>query len=106
MYAALLFHRSLSDRDQLANILRARVTQVDHDVRVDVRDLGVPFAKALEATLIDKSSRADAFYLLEDRAGARMPLEPGMSAATPTQVLLEDALQVGLIPTRKIERGR
>ena len=106
MYAAFLFHSSLSDRDQLANILRGRVTQVDHDVRVDVRDLGVAFAKALEPTLIDKSSRADAFNLLEDRTSARMPLEPGMATAAPTQVLLEDALQVALICTRKIERGR
>src|SRR5262245_46150990 len=106
MYAAFFFHSSLRDRDQLANIFRGRVTQIDHDVRVDVRDLGVAFAKALEPTLIDKSSRADAFYLLEDRTRARMPLEPGMAAATPTQVLLEDALQVGLISTREIEGGR
>src|SRR5512132_2125905 len=69
-----------------------RVTEVDHDVGVDVRDLCIAHAMALETALIDKTAGADPFDLLEDGAGARMPIEPGMTGATPTEVLLHDAM--------------
>ena len=63
----------------IAHVLRGGVAEVHHDVRVHVRDLRVADAMAFEAALINEPAGADAFDLLEDRAGARMPVEPGMS---------------------------
>src|SRR5688572_9514108 len=78
---------------------RRGVTEVDQNVRVDERDLRVPDAMALEAALIDKTTGADPFDLLEDRPGAGMPIEPGMPCATPAEVLLHDAMHhVRILP--------
>src|SRR5215212_10691569 len=101
-----LAHGGLRMPDQRDHVGRGRVTEVDHDVRVDVRDLGVPDAEPLEAALIDESAGADPLDLLEDRAGARMPLEPGMPSAAPAQVLLHDAVHDGGIAALELERGR
>jgi len=47
MNATVLLDGRLRNRDQLPHVLRRRVAEIDHDVGVDVRDLGVPVAKAL-----------------------------------------------------------
>ena len=104
VHAALSLDGVLRDADQLANVLRGGVAQIHHDVRVDVRDLRVADAKSLEPALVDEPAGADAFDLLEDRAGARMPIEPRVLAAAPAQVLLQNALQHRLIGAREPER--
>src|SRR5258706_8377693 len=106
MNTAVLLDGCLRNGDQFANILRRGVPKIHHDVGVDVRDLGIAVAEALEPTLIDESPRPYAFHLLEDRSGARVPLEPGMPASTPAQILLENALERALIGARELERGR
>src|SRR4051794_11806906 len=60
----------------------------------------------LQAALIDEPSRADPFDLFEDRSRAGMPVEPGMFAATPAQVLLENLVQLVLIAALELERRR
>jgi hypothetical protein len=68
------------------------VTQVHHDVGVNVRNLSVSNAETFEPALVDQSSCTDAFDLLEDRACARVNVEPRVTGATPTQVLLHDSM--------------
>src|SRR5687768_1827391 len=53
----------LREGDQLADVLRRGGAEVDHDVRVDVGDLRVADAVALEPALVDQPSRADALDL-------------------------------------------
>src|SRR5204863_10197476 len=100
-----LLDPTLRSRDQLSNIGRGRMAQVDHDVGVHVRDLGVADAKALHSQLIDEPSCPDAIDLLEDRARAGMPLEPWVLAAAPAEVFLHDALQDIRISFRQLERS-
>ena len=88
----LLAHHGLRVPDQRDDVSARRMAEVHHDVGVDVRDLGVADAKALEPALIDEPAGADALDLLEDRTGARVPVEPGMPAAAPAQILLHDAV--------------
>src|SRR5688572_25094088 len=86
---------------------RRGVTEVDQNVRVDERDLRVPDAMAFESALIDKTTGAHSFDLLEDRSGAGMPIEPGMTRATPAEVLLHDAMHhVRLLPLELEGRGQ
>src|ERR1700722_7123403 len=46
MLSKLFEHRLLGDDDQFTHVARRGVAQVDHDVRVDVRDLGIAVAVA------------------------------------------------------------
>ena len=73
---------------------------------MDVRDLRVADAVALEAALIHQPPRAHALDLLEDRPGAGMELEPGMPRAAPAQVLLHHAMHDGPVAARELERRR
>src|SRR5205085_5791036 len=82
-------HGLLSLGNQLANVLRGRTAQVDHDVGMDVGDLGVSHSMSFHSALVHQSSRADALDLLEDRASARMPVEPRMPTAAPAEILLQ-----------------
>src|SRR5581483_6012610 len=106
MHATPLFDPLLRDRDELANVARRGAAEVDHDVRVDVRDLRVAVTKPFEPALIDQSAGADAFLLLEDRARARMPIEPRVPAAAPTQILLQNSVHRSLIAALELERRR
>src|SRR5918912_1238397 len=63
-------------------------------------------SEALEPALVDEAPRADAFDLLEDRAGARVPVEPRVARAAPAQVLLQDAMHRGGVARRQLERRR
>jgi len=87
-----IFNCLLSDRDQFANILCCGLTQIDHDVGVDVRYLSITVPESFQAALIYEPPRPNALDLLENRTGARMELEPGMSASAPAQILLHDAM--------------
>jgi hypothetical protein len=97
MEAKSIFDRLLSDRDQLANILRGCLAEVDHDVRVNVRDLSITVSKSFQPALIHESAGTDSLDLLEDRPGAWVELKPGMSASSPAQILLHDAMHHGSI---------
>src|SRR5215213_1472527 len=93
-------------RDQRANIGGRRATEVHHDVRVNVRDLRVANPKPLQAALVDQATRPDALDLLEDRSGARMNLEPGVTRTPPAQVLLHDAMHRVGVSRRESEGYR
>src|SRR6476620_4396002 len=60
---------------------------------------------ALEATLIDEPPRPNTLDLLEDAAGAWVPVEPRMLSAAPAEVFLHDAVQDGRIPPREAKGG-
>src|SRR5689334_11310477 len=106
MLSKLLLHFRLSDGDQFPHIFGGGVPEVHHNVRVNVGDLGVAVAKSFESNLIDQSAGTHTFDFLEDRASARMVLEPGMLAAAPAQVLLHDAMHDCLIAALELERHR
>ena len=74
---------------------------------MNVGDLRTAPAKSLEPGLIHESPRANALDLLEDRSGARMPIEPRVLSAAPAEILLQDAVQNRLVPARELEgRGQ
>src|SRR5689334_21037772 len=87
-----VLHALLCVRDQGADISSGRIPEVYHNVGVNVRDLSVSNSKTFEPALVDQSSCTDAFDLLEDRASARVNLQPRVTGATPTQVLLHDSM--------------
>src|SRR6185437_2357565 len=86
VHAAPFLDHSLGERDEAANVLGRGVPEVDHDVRVHMRDLSVAESVPFESALVDEPAGADSLYLFEDRPGARMPFEPGMLAAAPAEV--------------------
>src|SRR5438874_852907 len=92
--------------DQLSNVGGGGVTEIDHDVGVHVGDLCVTDAKPLQAALIDQSSGADPFDLLEDRSSARVPVEPGVLTSAPAEILLHDAVEDIGITLRESKGGR
>ena len=66
-----------------------------------------PRRNPLRPRLIHESARANALDLLEDRSGARMPIEPRVLSAAPAEVLLKDAMENRLVPARELEgRGQ
>ena len=85
-------YRLLRVRDHRPHIRRGGVSQVDENVGVNVRNLCIANAKALEAALIDQSTGTHTLDLLENRSRARMHSEPRMPRATPRQVLLQNAM--------------
>ncbi len=103
MVTESLLHFVLGNRDQLANVFRRCVSQIDHDVRVNVRDLRVAMAETLQADLVDETPGADALDLLEDRPRARVILEPRVFATTPAEILLHDAVHDCLITPIELE---
>src|SRR5262249_10734058 len=70
---------------------------------VNVRNLRVTLTESLQTALIDETPGPDALDLLEDRAGARMPIEPRVPAPAPTQILLKDAVHRRLIASAQAE---
>src|SRR5918999_4117089 len=97
----LLADCALSDEDQLANVLRRRATKIDENVRVHVRDLGVPVPESLEPNLIDEAAGTNSLDLLEDRSGARVPFEPRVPCPAPGEILLHDLLHRAFVATRE-----
>src|SRR5512138_2200629 len=79
-------------RDERADVACGGMAEIHHDVCVDVGNLSVSDAKSLEPALIDQSPSANALDLLEDRAGARVDLEPWVTRTSPAQVLLHDTM--------------
>src|SRR6185369_16535580 len=63
-------------------------------------------AIALEPALVDEPAGPDAFELLEDGTGARVPVEPGMPSAAPAEILLQDAMHDRRITALELERRR
>ena len=106
MNSVFLLHLSLGKADELAHVFRRRAAEIDEDVRVDVGDLRVADAVALETTLVDESPRSDSFDLLEDAARARVPIEPWMLPTAPAEVFLHDAVKDGWIAPRQAKGGR
>src|SRR4029079_12662728 len=104
--AQLLAYRGLRVPDQRDDVRGRRMTEVHHDVGVNVRDLGVADAIALEPALVDEPAGPDAFELLEDGTGARVPVEPGMPSTTPAEILLQDAMHDRRITTLELEGRR
>ena len=102
--AKTLLYLGLSDVDQLTHISGGSLSEIDHDIGVDVRYLGVAIPESLQSDLIDQPASTDALDFLEDRAGARMILEPGMLASAPAQVFLHDAVHGCLIAGLQFER--
>jgi len=95
--AKSIFDCLLGDRDQFANVFRTGLTEIDHDVGVNVRDLGVTVSESFQPALVHESAGTNSFDLLEDGAGAWVELKPGMSASSPAQILLHDAMHHGRI---------
>jgi zinc protease len=93
-------------RDERANIAGRRVPEVHHDVRVDVGDLRIAHAKSLQPALVDETSGAYAFDLLEDRPGTRVNLEPRVTRSAPAQVLLHDAMHCAGVTRRELKGHR
>src|SRR5205085_668565 len=84
-------------------IARCSASEVDHDVRVNEGNLCVTNATAFHSALIDKTTGAHTFDFLEDRAGARVPLQPGMLRAAPAEVFLHDAMNVECVFALQLE---
>jgi len=101
--AKSLLHLLLGERDQLSNIFRGGVSEIDHDVRVNMRNLGITVTEAFQTDLIDQPPGAYAFNLLEDRARAGVILEPGMLAAPPAEIFLHDAVHDSFVATIELE---
>jgi len=93
----------LGNRDQLTNVFRGGVSQIDHDVRMNVRDLRVAVAKTLQPDLIDEAAGSDALDFLEDGSGAWMILKPRMLTATPAEIFLHDAVHDRLVTPLELE---
>lgn len=104
MVAKSLLHLVLSNRDQLANVLRGRVSQIDHDIGMNVRYLRVTVTKTLQSDLIDETSGANALDLLEDRASTWVIFEPWMLATTPAEIFLHDAVHDRFVARLELER--
>lgn len=104
--AGFLRHFLLRERDQLSYILCSCVSQIDHDVRVDMGDLRIAVAMSFQSDVINKASSSDAFDLLEDRARAWMVLEPWVLTATPAEVLLHYAVHDCLVSGLELKRHR
>ena len=96
----------LGNRDQITNVFRGCVSEIDHDVRMNVRYLRVTLAKTLQSDLIDETPGADALDFLEDRAGTWVILEPRVLAATPAEILLHDAVHDRFVAPFELERHR
>src|SRR3954451_15364621 len=82
------------------------MTEIHHDVGVNVRDLRIANAMPLEPALVDQPTGPDALELLEDRAGARVPIEPRMPCSAPAEILLQDAMHDRGIATLELKGGR
>src|SRR5689334_7135747 len=93
----------LNMRYQLAYLGGRRRAEVDDDVRMQVGNLRIADAMALQSTLIDQSTRADVLDLLEDRSGARMDVEPRVTRPAPREVLLEDLVHPITVTRRQRE---
>src|ERR1700730_15551037 len=98
-----LLHLLLGERDQLANIFRGGVSEIDHDIRVNMRNLCITVTETLQTDLIDQPSGADAFNLLEDRARAGVIIEPRVLAAPPGEIFLHDAVHDGFVAPIELE---
>src|SRR5690606_13054154 len=85
----LVLHGILRMRNQSPHVSRCRMAEVNHDVRVNMRNLCVANPVALQPALVDQTSRAHPFDLLEDRACAGVNIQPGVARTAPAQVLLK-----------------
>jgi len=103
MVTKSLLHLVLGNRDQLANIFRGGLPKIDHDIRVNVRNLCVTVAESLEADLVDEAPGANTLDFLENRARTRVILEPRVLATTPTEIFLHDAVHDRLVPSLELE---
>ena len=103
MVAKSLLHFLLGDGDQLANVFRGGLSQIDHDVRVNVRDLCVTVAETLQSDFIDQPSGAHSFDFLEDRPGAWVILEPWVLPAAPAEIFLHDAVHDRFLTPLELE---
>ena len=106
MVAKSLLHLLLGNRDQLANVFSGGLSQIDHDVRVNVRNLRVTVAETLQSDLIDQTPGTDTLNFLEDRAGTWVILEPWMLAAAPTEIFLHDAVHDCFVAPLEVESHR
>ena len=98
----ILYFR-LRDVDQLAHVLRRRLPEIHHDVRVDVRYLRISVPESLETNLVDQATSPNALDFFEDRAGAWMVFQPGMFSPAPAQVLLHDPVHDRLVAALELE---
>src|SRR5690349_16081704 len=101
-----VLHALLCVGDQRADVSSGRMPEVHHNVGVNVRDLSVPNAKTFEPALVEQSSCTDAFDLLEDRTSTRVNLQPRVTGATPTQVLLHDSMHRPDVAGREAKSDR
>ena len=106
MVAKSLLHLVLGNRDQLANIFRGGLSQIDHDIRVNVRNLCVTMAESLEADLVDEAAGADTLDFLENRARTRVIFEPRVLATAPAEIFLHDAVHDRFVPSLELESHR
>ena len=79
MLAVLIGDASLDFGNQRPDLGSRGRTEVDHDVRVQVRNLRVTHTEAFQPALIDQAAGSDILDLLEDRTGTRVDVEPRMA---------------------------
>ncbi|MEA2761319.1 MAG: hypothetical protein QOD47_603 [Gemmatimonadaceae bacterium] len=106
MVAKSLLHLLLGDRNQLANVLRCGFTEIDHDVRMDVRNLSVTMTESLQTDFVDKAPRTHTLDFLEDRARTRVILEPRVLATTPAEVFLHYPVHDRLVSPLELKSDR
>ena len=106
MVTKSLLHLLLGNRDQLANVFRGGVSQIDHDVRMNVRYLRVTMAETLQSDLIDETACANTLDLLEDGTGTWVIFEPRMLAATPAEIFLHDTVHDRFVAPFELESHR
>ena len=104
--AKSLLHFVLGNRDQLANVFRRGLSQIDHDVRVNVRDLRVAVAETFQSDFIDQPTGSDAFDLLENRPRTRVVFEPWVLSTAPAEIFLHDTVHDAFITTLELEGHR
>ena len=59
----MFLHLALSERDKLTDVFSRRVSEIDHDVRVDVGDLRITVPVALQSDLVDQEAFKKLFKL-------------------------------------------
>lgn len=104
MEVEFFLDRLLRYGNQLANITCRCSAEIDHDVGVDMGNLGIAMPISPESTLINQPSGANTLDFLEDGSGAGVKVKPGMPAPPPAQILLHHLVHCRGITGQKLKR--
>src|SRR3954469_24851534 len=104
MLPKLILDGLLRQSDKLPHFRSGGVSQIHHDVRVNVRDLRIADAMAFEPALIHEATSAHTLDLLENGSCTGMPLQPWVARPAPAQVFLKNPMHHGRITTLQMKR--